>query len=372
MRPFLVTVLSLMSAILIFNLHMDIAGFGSGEISPLATSQRGDEWLVSDRDYDQRAWVRARLLAGCPQRVVLGSSTVGTINPQLLTGASDAPAAALNLWLTGPSVEDFEALAQLLRATRCAPALVVVGVDPFLLNDAVTSERWQSVKDLQRDFYRAHDASALTPQPLVDAWGDVTLAWLKFKDLLAYQTTVSGLERLRAAGATKLGPRLVPQLNDYCARTPSIQSVRHHDGRFVYCDEWLRPQAQVDAIARAYLERDVHSMKKWRAVSAERLKRLEGALARLTAAGSRVVLIGPTYHPLAHEALLAHAPTRALLRQLDADLDNMSARLGARWLTLRDPARAGCAAGEFFDSHHPGPSCARKLAEQINALAPAP
>ncbi len=360
MKYFFIVIAVIMSAIFAFNAQLDVAGFRTGEVYPLAAKQGATQTLVSDRDYDQRSWVRARLEAACPTTLLLGSSTIGTMSAAMIGGSN-----VLNAWLTGPTVEDLEAVAQMLQVNDCRPARIIVGIDPFFVNPKVTSNRWRTVKDFQRGFVGAGATSG---------WlADTKSGWLRFTDRLAYQTTRDGV-RLLAKGASRaVGPRLVRDLTTFCAKTDHPQSVRHIDGHFSYCPGWLKPVAEVEAIAATYVQRDVHKTRSWTRLSNARLARISGVLGKLQDRGAHLVLVTPTVHPLTYAALRADAHIAALLDQLDAALSALASRRGFAFVAVRDPNTIGCTTGQFFDSHHPAPMCARLLAAKISqAVVPAP
>ena len=355
MKYFFIVIAVIMGAIFAFNAQLDVAGFRTGEIYPLAAKQGVTQTLVSDRDYDQRSWVRARLEAACPTTLILGSSTIGTVSAAMIGGSN-----VLNAWLTGPTVEDLEAVAQMLKVNDCRPARIIVGIDPFFVNPKVTSNRWRTVKEFQRGFV-GEDATS--------GWlADTKSGWLRFTDRLAYQTTRDGVRLLAKGASQAIGPRLAQDLTAFCAKTDHPQSVRHADGHFSYCPGWLKPVPEVEEIARTYVQRDVHKTRSWTRVSEARLTRIAGVLGQLQDRGAHLVLVTPTVHPLTYAALRADAHVAALLDQLDAALAALATRRGFGWLAVRDPKTIGCTTGQFFDSHHPAPVCARLLAAKINRV----
>jgi hypothetical protein len=81
---------------------------------------------------------------------------------------------------------------------------------------------------------------------------------------------------------------------------------------------------------------------------------------------SKVSVVQMPYHPAAHRVISAHTIVSANLKQLDAELAQVSQNVGARVLNLRDPALAGCTGEEFEDSHHTKPSCVRTIARLVS------
>ena len=110
MRIFFATIIVALSCLAFFNGWANVAGLGEEEIYALAKAQERQEALVSDGEFDQRAWVKGRLERSCPDTLVLGSSTLGAINT-----ASVGQGELLNAWLTGPMVQDLQGVAHLLK-----------------------------------------------------------------------------------------------------------------------------------------------------------------------------------------------------------------------------------------------------------------
>src|SRR5262245_45127776 len=169
--PFFATLGSLVAGVFLLNTRVDLAGLDSGRrVAELARRQAPSQVLVSERDYDQRAWVKARLEKGCPEVLLLGSSTVGMLASSMFSNPS-----FLNGWLTGPSVEDFAALASILQQDGCVPRRILIGIDPFLLNPLVTDQRWLSLRE-DRARFRAGSSRLQS----------FVLEWQTFKERLGF------------------------------------------------------------------------------------------------------------------------------------------------------------------------------------------
>jgi hypothetical protein len=361
MRAYASNVVLCLAAIIAVNVIVDVSGMATYDlIVDLTRRQRQDSLIVSAELFDQRAWLEARLLGpgGCPELLVLGSSTVGAWQALFTPGRR-----LLNGWLTGPTIEDLEATTELLRRAHCVPEHIVLGVDPWLMNAKVTNFRWMSLLD---EYLAYHgDRSSLGRYAAL-----ATQTWQRFKERLSYEATRESLavlaDRLRAGKIVSVRPRLVERSEaDFCAERPAPSYVRSYDGHFFHCPEWLLSEPDVREIARHYVERNTHGMRDFAEVAPSRIAALTRVLSIVRARGSMVTLYAPPYHPIAYAELLAEPRIRAALEQLDLQLQGVAERTGVDVMSLRDPGSIPCGAGEFEDSHHAAPSCVRKVAARL-------
>jgi hypothetical protein len=358
MKLYWITIVTFLSAVWALNAHTDVAGVDTA-VKAIASRQGPNQVLVSQLQFDQRAWVSARLRKSCPDQLILGSSTVGTLERSMFGNP-----ATLNGWLLGSIPEDFEAMTGLLGRLGCWPKTIVLGLDGFLLNDAVTNERWRTLEP-ERDAYLNQDA------PIRERFERVKRAFAVFKDRLSYQTTVASLsvllEQESASDALRL--RLVADDATLCSQLYGKPMVRHFDGHFAYCDAGIPPEAERVRIARTYVERDSHQVRSWKRVSLRRLQALERVIATWRSQHVRVVLVTPPYNPLTYEAVQGDPRVALRFAEMDEAIQSLAMRTGAVFLRLRDPANLGCRESEYYDSHHFTPVCARRLAQRIEAAA---
>ena len=356
MKLYWITVVAFLSAVWALNAHTDVAGVDTA-VTEIASRQGPNQALVSQLQFDQRAWISARLARSCPDQLILGSSTVGTLERSMFRNAE-----TLNGWLLGPIPEDFEAVTGLLGLLGCWPRTIVLGLDGFMLNDAVHNERWRTL-ERERDAFLNQDA------PIRQGLERARRAFAVFKDRLSYETTVASLSALleHTSPADGLRLRLIADDAKLCSRLYGKPMVRHFDGHFAYCDAGIPPDAERQQIARTYVERDSHQVRSWKRVSMRRLQALEHVIAAWRSHHVRVVLVTPPYNPLTYEAVQHDKQVAQRFAEMDQAVLGLSIRTGAAFLRFRDPASLGCVESEYYDSHHFGPVCARRLAQRIEA-----
>jgi hypothetical protein len=339
------------------NYWLDASGLESSAlVARLAREQGRGDILVSDTQFDWRAWARTRLLSGpCPDVLVFGSSTVGDFSEDMFPGK-----VLLNAWMGGPTVEDFEAMTSVLRRSKCHPRTMVVGVDPWWIgNPTVTDRRWMSMLD---------DYLAFEPQR---GWAstlalELTVGWARFEDRMSFETTRESfgllLARFRAA---QRGPHLLRATEaEICASEKLAMYDRVASGNEFYCPAWIPAEGERKRIAERYLANNMHSMASWRDIAWNRIARLRRLLSEWSRDGSAVVLVGMPYHPITFDLLRSNPVLRSNLDLVDGALTQMQGN-GIRFVDLRDPASVPCAEEEFRDSHHSMPSCGRKVTARL-------
>jgi len=346
------------------NAHYDVSALDQGAlITRLAKAQSDSDLLVWQDAFDQRAWLKERLLdpRADEQLLVLSSSTLGGLSQAMFPRR-----AVLNGWLSAPTIEDFEASTVLLDHAPHKPPIVVLGIDAWFLNPVIDDQRWRSLTAEYIAYHRAEGegVQVYAQKPL--RW------WATFKERLTFATLRETLLFVRRAhrASEPIRPWLVRATpEEYCSRISAEEYIRTAVGDYVSCPALRNPQAVVDSEATTYLSLNTHSMAEWRVVDRSRAARLEAAIEHIRNDGESVVVVAPPYHPITYAALRANPNTARNLDEVDRILSEMAHRTGAEYVNLRDPSDLGCVAEDFLDSHHTKASCGRKIAERIAAAA---
>lgn len=96
----------------------------------------------------------------CPDVIVLGSSKI------MLIDSSFAPAGKLliNNGVSGATLEDFLAIINLYETKGCKPKKVIMGLDPWILNDNHGQVRW---RELENEYHQFENKLLGKPAPTV-------------------------------------------------------------------------------------------------------------------------------------------------------------------------------------------------------------
>ncbi|MCB1196818.1 MAG: hypothetical protein KDK51_00465 [Deltaproteobacteria bacterium] len=353
--------------IISMNAKIDIAGTKTqGIVLKLAAQQIPNQILVSDRAFDQRLWVKGRLQSAstCPKLMIMGSSTVGGLKQTFFLQSM------LNMWFSGASIEDLEALYVLLEKKQCTPENIVIGLDPWFLNKNQKSERWQSLLDEYTEYQYEH-------RSFLQQWLWMKKKWIRFKDLLSYVTTKETLRYvIQSNGVTQIQvPRLVNmRISDFCEPDQINRFVdndikdiyiRDYDGHFENCQQHLPSPEEKLQIAESYLARNMHQMSNWNELDRDVIKRLKKLVQKYKNLTANILLVRPPYHPETYQILQSDPKIAQLLDQMDQALKQLSDDENVKYLSIINPAYVNCEQTEFNDSHHSNDQCLQKMAEQV-------
>lgn len=359
---FFLTMVAFLSSIFWINYKIDPSGNNSSsKIYELSRMQQNGQTLISEKAFDQRQWISGKLFhTDCPETLILGSSTVGAFSQKMFNSK------ILNAWLTGPSIEDYEAIAQMLTETACLPQNIVIGIDPWFFNRLSTSDRWKSI----HQYYSKYQ---LNNSQLKTTWWNTIQSWSKFKDNLSFSTTKMSFQILMTEGShADMEPELIQSsIQDICngiTKTPLLTEnsyLRASDGHYENCRQYLPDQSKVNEISKTYLQRNMHHMAEWHELNEDVITRLEILLSKLLSSKSKIILVSTPYHPTTFSVLMNDRITKKNLFEMDMILLEIAERFGISYLNFRNPQSIPCDSNEFNDSHHSDEICSTKIAMKI-------
>ena len=123
----------------------------------------------------------------CPNTIVLGSSRVRFINGNMVQDSS-----LINSGVSSASLEDLVAIYSLYEKKGCEIKEVIIGVDPWILNDNNDLNSWRT---LESQYYIACNKLFNTPKPTYPYLKPTPLRNLKA--LLSYKYFTSSIQYLR-------------------------------------------------------------------------------------------------------------------------------------------------------------------------------
>jgi len=278
-------------------------------------------------------------------------AVIGSSRASQLSSVRDGSIRALcprlvNLWVPGGSFEDVTVLAD--RFLASATPTVVLAIDPWMLGYRTTPgwRAWGEHHD------RARLAFGLPPDPApAGPERDRVLAAFS---LPAVAASLSLLARSSADLEALYHPPLPEPLAPYDLTRGLPDDVTLPDGSRVYARAVLADarRGRMERIPSAEVPRSVD-------FDARTLAELDAIVARLHAAGRRVVLARAPFHP----DVFRDNPegVARYLAPAEARLDALAARHGlARFGSYR-PDEVGCRPLEFKDLRHPLPECLDRI-----------
>lgn len=363
---FFVTLGIVIGSIFLLNYCMDISGNRTmSQVSRLSMKQKDGEIIIAEKAFDQRSWVKGILeqKRNCPRVLIMGSSTIGSISQQMMRVKT------LNAWLTGPTIEDYEALYSILEKNACMPEKIIIGIDPWFLNKRMVSDRWKTWMSKYQEYH--HQKENMQRQE--NSW---VRAWAQFKDRLSFITTVESFKFLVKSKSiqtdrVELFEGTTQDLckSEYLAKSYTDAGAnvyfRETDGHSEVCPQFSRAKEEVRKISETYLSRNMHNVADWHEVNMDALTRFGTLVKKFRAQNSKVLIVMPPFNPITYSVLQKNSLIRDNLQKMNDGLEEISKRYGAGFLNLEEASVAHCKDEDFEDSHHGNQVCVEHVASVL-------
>ena len=297
-------------------------------------------------NYDERL-IQKMVVSNMPEKkdvIVLGSSRSMQIRSALFPGMS-----FYNNSVSGATIEDFLAIYSLYEQHGITPSIIVMGLDPWLLNANNNQSRWQTLGDEYR--YIANKISA--PLNVGKNVSNTREKLIQLVSLAYFKQSVSD------ALSKKTGKYFATADNE------STGNEILADGSLVY-DVNTRglSVADVEASAISYAKADpVYSLGDFSQIDKNLLNTFTLFIDYLQSKNIRCIFYLPPYHPAAY-AILSQSDRYKIITEVENTFRQIAEQKGITVLGSYDPGRAQSAPDDFFDGMHPKEiSIARSFAE---------
>jgi len=344
----ILVVLGLLS-VAIVNYKVDPAHlFSDGEYEKGIASLllAGDNITVST-NYDERNMNKIYIngLNQPKEVIVFGSSRSMHLTSILFPGRS-----FFNNSVSAASIEDYLAIYDLYRRRNYVPSIVVLGLDPWILNKNNGATLWTSLKEEYLEMINILNLPAATCSSSQDIWA------VKFKQLFSLRYFTESLTRLFSgkggysrvedsnfadAGILNDGSRVM----DFKSRNRTVEEVE------ASAIDWAG-QAPVSNLGD-FTELD-------RGLTDTLVKFID----YLQENGVKVVFYLPPFHPSTYH-IIAESPKYGIILSAEQCFRDIAGSHGIQVLGGYNPADSRSTREEFYDSIHPKESSILKSFENI-------
>lgn len=360
MRPFVVTLALALTVVVGVNAAATWDQRRREERHRAAAARLGPGVVMAfEGQVDERRFQQARLEVIPRARLVaFGSSRVRDVSAEV---AGAAPGEFYNLGMSAATVEDYIALWSLLVRRGNAPDVAVFSVDAWVFSGSHEQVRWLALApEVARFLDEAPGARGIAL-----LGGRFRYLWYRAKEFLSFSVLRASMRDLdRAiAGRKQRGDDLLQTLSGGLVAEGAVagrQAIRA-DGSVIRPAEMReRPPDRVREEVVRHVGAGPYGLVdfRWDPTRAARLERL---WRDMRAAGVRLVVYMPPYHPAAWALLRKDSRYAAVLDKTASFLTELSARAQARFLDASDPSSIPCAEEEFYDAQHAGVQCLARL-----------
>jgi hypothetical protein len=274
-------------------------------------------------NYDERAfqqkWVKT--ISFTPEVVVIGSSKAMLIDSSMLGGHR-----TINSSVSGGGLATIENTYRLYLAAGNIPPNIIIGLDPWTMNDDNTQQRMA-----QKPGYRK---TSNDDQTLLD----------KFSTLFSLTYFQRSLPALVARIKGDNEP--VPTQKRY-----NITNTKNPDGSVAYGHAYRHSsEAEVKARVDGYLKRgDIADIDLLNSVSLDKLTRLANLISDMQAHRIRVTILLTPYHPSVYRVVTNSFPGGLKTEPL---MQRLALKKKVPLLGSFDPEKCGLSNRDFYDAVH--------------------
>jgi hypothetical protein len=344
---FLSLVLSILFAIIVFNLLVDRAGIfnilkNNQAVAAAKIISNGD-MAAGLSDFDERELQRYNILyqKNIPDIVAVGSSRTMQLRSEYIIKDS-AKKHFFNHSVSGASLEDYISILGLYKQKyQKFPQTVILGIDPWVFNANNGQNRWIGVSD-GFNYLAAELNEGIKKQPIVSNQ--------KIFELINLEYTTRNIDFLPKVFTKKV----------YTTKTINIDDfIKKQDGSVCY-PYAARKIADIDTIksAKKYIEQDVYSLEHFDKLSNTLL--FEKLIALLRRDNVQIVLIMPPYHPIVYSHL-ANNKKYVFVLETENYIRNFAKNNNIIVLGSYNPSINGFTGYDFTDGMHGKESVMQKL-----------
>ncbi len=312
------------------------------------------KFIAGVTNYDERLLQLYRLQdlqnpqqtrSSLPDTIVIGSSRSMQIHSG--TGVN-----ALNLSVSGASIEDYIAILQLVDSLPFSR--IIFSVDPWVFNRNNDQTRWHSICLAWRMGMK---------EILDQTASEVNCSENKWQQLVNLSYTMASAKIIlsRVRKLEKPSGEWFEKADD----TPEQElDLIRPDGSRVYNKIFAEiPADNVAAKAKGYGRPPVYALGDFLQLDEETKSLYEKLLHQLRQK-KEVVIFLPPYHPNAYPSITDNVP---IVKDVESYLRNISHKENVEIVGSYDPSKVGCVQEEFFDGMHPKEACVKKIIATIHS-----
>ncbi len=261
------------------------------------------DWIVAGHDVaicsnvDERLMQKS-ILEKIPNKDVLvfGSSRIMALNETAFPGKT-----FYNAGVSGGSLEDMIGLFHVYSKTHDhIPKIVVIGLEPWLLNDNNDQSRYQSIKE---DFNNG--IHMMTGRKEIQK--DNTLELKKYNQLLSRKYLSASIKKFRNKESVYF------TLADNRNEVPDNAGIITHDGSHIWSkNENKKSSELVEQEVIHSIQGNFYSMENYTYLSSEKKSLFLTFIRFLKSNDVTVICYKEPYHPIAYEHLVSHKKYAAL------------------------------------------------------------
>lgn len=348
-KKILIYLFVIISLIMIINLISDPSNLFSNTIEEkIATYISSRQNVTYATNVNERVLQKLIIekLTFTPETVVLGSSRVMLVGNDHIKKNT-----FFNSSVSGASLEDIIAIHNIYLRNNKAPSNLVIGIDPWMLNDNSGQDRWRSIK-YYYDSYKTEETN----------FSSLSSTLYNYKQLISlsyFQSSVLNILKKR------FNIFEAPQV-DSTEKWVNDTFTKRSDGTICYDRDYRDVTSEeIDQKARNYLSSEIYGLEKFYNISEDLVEELQIFFAYLQKQNIDVSIILMPYHPIVYDYLMVHYP---IVKKVEEYLNEFTISIGTKLKGSYNPYNYSLTTDDFYDGMHLNEQGISKVLQQGDTI----
>ncbi len=318
--------------------------FHQNYVNAIAKDLLNGKNVTNIQNYDERMLQKSFIqkTQKKPEVIVLGSSRVLLIGNNIYNNKT-----CLNSGVSGAGIEDIFAIYNMLLKKRFKPEKLIIGLDPWMLNDNRKHEGFRSIENDYIEMMKRLNFP-------VSSQNSSAAAFKKVTEIISLQYLQESIKYIKENGFHKIMPTATDN-SDNKKRTILF------NGSISY-DEDLRKSSAllVETRAKKYLQGEIYGVNDLTEYSTARKSMLSSFFDLLKRENVEVTLFLAPYHPIVYKYFKENRKFSAVL-ETEKVYRELAAQKGFSVIGSFDPEKLDLNNSYFYDGMHCTPQALTKI-----------
>jgi len=274
-----------------------------------------------------------------PEVIVLGSSRSMGINSDIFPNIL-----FLNNSVSGASIEDYIGIFNLYRIRGLKPKLVIISLDPWILNRYNGQDRWKYLSD---EFFEMENILGFHSTHSTSVQEKFLYKIHIYEEFLSpeyfQQSCIYLIQKKRAGKIYWATDKLQAE-----------EPIKIADGSYVYAEKFREKQvADINSDARIYaIEKPMYSLGRFNELDKSAMQLLDSFIYYLKKNEIKVLIYLPPYHPIVYEVINTNK-AYTMVAESEKWYRFLANKHKIKVFGSYDPKISNLEESDFFDGMHP-------------------
>ena len=290
-------------------------------------------------------------LSNSPEVIVLGSSRSMPICSALFPNKS-----FFNHSVSGASVEDYLGIYNLYRKKNFKPKLIIIGLDPWVLNRNNGQDRWRDLYDDSIEMKSILGISTSNQENYLNKMRNHKKYAEFFSPAYFNQSCIDLIQKGRTGKKYWATDKL-----------ESDEPIKMADGGYVY-DKKMREKkvSEINSDAKSFaLVKPMYSLGKFTELEQSRMQILDSFIGYLKKNEIQVMMFLPPYHPAVYKAIKANTQY-TMVAESEKWYRSLAMKHKINIVGSFDPTTMNLEGFEFYDGMHPKNQVVLKIFDRFS------